>query len=110
MAKLQYNDEAFVQDNRIYSGLKELQGYMNPDYFFQDCILDNSNDVNCDLFVDIRLSDDLEKLFAEVQDCNENGEEHEEFTDNDMNLFDDIYELLREVENDHRTSMTVKPV
>lgn len=105
MAKLQYNDDVFVQDNSIYCALKYLQGYFDLDYSFEEVILDNSESENCDLFVDISLSDRLEKLFAEVKECKDKGEEHAEFTDADMKLFHEIYDLLCEVENDHRTFM-----
>ena len=108
MAQLIITDNATVRDNRIYKGLKILTSSENSNYSFRANIRDNSSDENCDLFVDISLAENLENLFAEEKTFNELNLEFTEFSDEDLNLFNEIYELIRETSNEQRTFFTVQ--
>ena len=106
MSKLKLVTEAYLEDSKIRGIVRSLAQY---DSEYSDHIIYFTEDTDTSLIeVSISLYEKLEGLLSEVQDCNENGEEHEEFDDSEMYLIVELMEILREVENNHMTFFICK--
>ena len=106
MSKLKLVTEAYVEDENIRGILRDLAQY---DEKYSEHILYFTEETETSLIeVHISLYGKLEELLSEVQDCNENGEEHDEFEDSDMYVITELMEILREVENNHMTYFICK--
>lgn len=106
MTTLIFVDEAIVTDNRIYEGLKDLQGYINPEYNFQNLIMSNVSEKNSSFMVEIGVCEELDMLISDVGTVVDTN--RRQFSKSDIKVFQDIMKLSRETENDHRTFFTAK--
>jgi len=87
--------EASVSDKNIHWELRNVASYS------MDCvdyIIWTGEEENAPLEISIHLEKPLLELFAEVQDCVENGQEHEEFTTEQMNVLDNVLKLIQNAE------------
>ena len=106
MSKLQIVTEGYIKDTKIRGILRDLAQYSSE--FSDNISYCGEDNETCEIHVYIDLYTQLEELFSEVQDCNENGKEHEEFDDNDMYIITELMEVLRDTENNHMTFFTCK--
>jgi len=106
MSKLKLATEAYVEDANIRGILRNLAQY---DEKYSDHIIYFTEETETSLIeVHTSLYEKLEELLSEVQDCNDNGEEHDEFEESDIGVITELMEILREVESNNMTYFICK--